>query len=199
MIERRGERSAHTLLDAERGLRDLDHTRHLLGRRRCALDALRPPGCAGRVRHRPTHLPRRSRIGLVGREPAFPFGRAVRHPTLFGREAERDMQFRRRRDHDDVNAFRHAALNLVQQVGMHDQRLGAAITQDVAGLIRLVVPVDRAGVAAGLPRGQHRLEKRDLVAQHHGNDVAFADTQCRERIDPAQCALGYHRALALAA
>ena len=32
---------------------------------------------------------------------------------------------------------------------MDDQRLGAAVAQDVAGLVRLVVPVDRAGIAAG--------------------------------------------------
>ena len=75
-----------------------------------------------------------------------------------------------------MHAGRRAAVDLVQQVGVNDQRLGADIAQDVAGLVRLVVEIDRAGVAAGLARGQHRLEERDLVAQHDRDDIAFADT-----------------------
>ncbi len=145
------------------------------------------------------HLPRRPGIGLMAREPALPFGRALRHAALFGGEAERGAQFGRRLHHDDMDACRHAALDLAQQVGMHDQRLGAAVAQDVAGLVGLVVPVDRAGIAAGLARHQHRFEEGDLVAQHDRHDVAFADAELAERGHAAQRALGDRRAVALSA
>ena len=52
MIERRDHRGAHALLDAERGLRDLDDARDLVGRGRMAHHALRPAGGAGRIGQR---------------------------------------------------------------------------------------------------------------------------------------------------
>ena len=189
MVERRDQRGAHALPDAERGLRDLGDARELLGRGRLAHHALRPAGGAGRIGQRVVHLARRPVIGRGVREPALPFGRAGRDRALLVGEAERGARLRRRLDHDDAAAGRHAAVDLAQQVGVDDQRLGAAVAQDVAGLVRLVVPVDRAGIAAGAARDQHRLEERQLVAQHDRDDVGFADAELRQAADAAQRAL----------
>ena len=95
VIERRDDRGAHALADAEHGLRDLDHALHLVGRWRTAQHALRPAGGAGGIRHRAMHLPRRASIGGVAREPALPLGRARRNAALLGRDAERGARLRR--------------------------------------------------------------------------------------------------------
>ena len=145
------------------------------------------------------HLPRRPVIGRVAASQlshsVAPSG--TRHCSGDRRNAARSSG--RRLDHDHVHAGRDAALDLAQQVGMHDQRLGAAVAQDVAGLVRLVVPVDRAGIAAGLARDQHRFEERDLVAQHDRHDIAFADAELAERGHAAQRALRDRGAVALSA
>ena len=105
------------------------------------------------------HLPRRTSIGSVTREPVLPFRRACRNAALLSRDAERGARLGARLDHDHMATGRHAAVDLAQQVGVDDQRLGADVAQDVAGFVGLVVPVDRAGVAAGLARNEHRLEE----------------------------------------
>ena len=63
------------------------------------------------------------------------------------------------------------------QRGVGDQDLGAAVAQDPAGLLGLVVPVDRAGVGAEQARAEHRVEERRLVVQHDAHHVALADAE----------------------
>ena len=72
MVERRDQRGAHALPDAERGLRDLGDARELLGRGRPALHALRPAGGAGRIGQRVVHLARRPVIGRVSPRASAP-------------------------------------------------------------------------------------------------------------------------------
>jgi hypothetical protein len=72
---------------------------------------------------------------------------------------------------------------------MHDQRGRAAIAQDVTGLVRLEVPVDGAKIATGGARDQHRLQERDIIAQHGGDDLALSHA---ERLKAADAA---HRSL----
>ena len=190
MIERRDDRGAHALLDAERDLRDLDHARELLGRRRLAHHALRPAGGAGRIGQR-TSAPgaaARRRAATPRASVSYSVAPAGQRALLVG-EAERGARLRRRLDHDDVAAVRHAALDLAQQVGMDDQRLGGAVAQDVAGLVRLVVPVDRAGIAAGVRAisiaSRNAGSLRSMIATTSPSPMP----SCVRRADAAQRAL----------
>jgi len=103
---------------------------------------------------------------------------------------EGPAQWRRRLDHDDPRVVGDRVGDLRQHVGMHDQDRGAAVAQDIAGLLGLEMPVDRAGVAAGQPCRQHRLEPGDVVAQHDGDHVARPHAEPVERADAAQRAVG---------
>ena len=58
--------------------------------------------------------------------------------------------------------------------------LAPAVGQDVARLVRRVVPVDRRGVGAEQARRHAGLEEREVVAQHQRHAVALADAERRE-------------------
>ena len=173
------------MLDAERGLRHRAHAHNLFGRGRLAQHALGLAGGAGRVGQRITHLTRRALISVRTRQPLLVFARPRGHAGLYVGQPERGADGWRRLDHDHMYARRHAAIDLVQEVGMHDQRLGVAVAQDEAGFFRFVVPVDRAGVRAGQARDQHRFEERDVVAQHDRHHVAIAQAEREQAADAA--------------
>ena len=117
------------------------------------------------------------------RDPLVPFRDAGWNACarLGDAECGDGRRFRPRGDERDPG--RDAARDLRQQVGPDDQDLRAAVDEDPAGLVRLVVPVDRARVRAQPARGERDLEKRRLVAQHEADDIAFRDA---EPLEPAR-------------
>ena len=120
---------------------------------RLAHHALRPAGGAGRIGQRAMHLPRRPGIGGDAREPALPFGRARRNARI-ARPGGGTRRASRRVGSTTMtwqpggtppSIWRNRSAWMISA-------LAPTVAQDVAGLVRLVVPVDRAGVAAGLAR-----------------------------------------------
>jgi hypothetical protein len=172
VVQRRTDERAHARLGADHAAHLLLRGRDLRGGGRLAADALGPPGRAGGVEHRPACRPRR--LGERRRRVA------QRRP---GREASQ----RRGREHRDARG-RHGA-EFVQQVGLGDEELRAAVGQDVAQLVGLEVPVDRAPGGAEPTRREHQLERERAVAQHQRDDVALADPVPLQRRGRAQRAL----------
>jgi hypothetical protein len=102
-------------------------------------------------------------------------GQAIRRGHLLrGRDNE----------HHGSNGYRIA--ELVDQVGVDDEHLRAAVAQDVAGLVLPVVPVDRHRDRAKHLRRIGGLDERKVVAQHHRHAVALADACRREHAHTAQ-------------
>jgi len=63
---------------------------------------------------------------------------------------------------------------------MDHEYLGAAVGQDVAGLLRCEMPVDRYRIGAELARRHVDLEGREVVAQHQRHAVVLCDAQCAQ-------------------
>ena len=81
-----------------------------------------------------------------------------------------------------MGALGNAVGHVRQQVGVNDQDLGAAVTQDIARLVGLEMPVHRHRVGAGR-RGRHRsLKKGQIVPQDQRDGIVVADSQ---RPEPA--------------
>jgi hypothetical protein len=165
VVERCGEERAHAGLDA------MD-TRHalavqriqggdFLGPGREAAHALGAAGGAGGVGHRHARTGRRAGPRRLRAQPFVPV----------------------------VDGGNGRGFDLLAELERGDQHLGAAVLQDPAGFLGLIVPVDRAAVGAEQPRAEHRGEVRRFVVQHDANHVAFADAQLLEAARGATCGL----------
>ena len=86
----------------------------------------------------------------------------------------------------DRDAGRDAAFDLLQQVGLDHQDLGAAVAQDPAGFVGPEMPVDGTGIGAQVPGAEQGLEKGGVVSQHQADHVAFAHAQALEAARRAQ-------------
>jgi hypothetical protein len=82
--------------------------------------------------------------------------------------------------------MRHGAVDGGQQVGLDEQHFGAAVAEDVAGLVALEVPVDLAVIGAGQAAALDDVDEGRVVPQHHGDHVAVFDAQRGEAAGQAR-------------
>lgn len=87
---------------------------------------------------------------------------------------------RRRRHDEHGHAFRQGAFDAVQQIGVDDDGLRAAILEEIARLVLGVVPVDGNRIGAERPGGERGGEEGEIVAQHQRDGIVPFDAQRRE-------------------
>ena len=197
VIERPGQEAARALDHAvdQRAQHLVDFVLACGGR--LAPHALGMAGGARGVDHALRLRHRRPFVRLLPGKPGLAIDRACRHRRPRGIDAVGAEDFRRRREPDDRQTGRRAGAHGRQQVGVADERLGAAIVEDVGNLFRLEVPVDRHRIGAQHHGGEARLEEGDVVAHQDGDAVAgpnaesaqaAGDAARAQRRAPACCA-----------
>ena len=137
----------------------------LFRRGRQAAHALGLSRGAGGVDHRARRLHRRAGIRRKAFNEAGPQARTVRHRARFRRDVVSRANVGGRFHHEHRHAIGQHRFQPVQQIGMDDDGLRLAIVQDIGGLGRSVVPVDRRDIEAEHAGAQRRLQKREIVAQ----------------------------------
>ena len=166
-------------------LRRRGHLGRHLGR---ALHTLGQAGGARGVEHGPHDRHRRGGPGLHLGQGHLPAQGVV---GAEGRARVGGTQFVRRVDHQHPHAHRRGHLLQAgrEEIGMHHQRTGFAVAQDVVGLVGREVPVQRHGAGAQQRGALGGLEEREVVAQQQGHALALAQPQageCRRRPAAAQ-------------
>ena len=182
MIDRPGDDGAHVGVrsDVENQAHHLSHAAHHGLSGRLALHALGQAGGTRGVDHIGANRLGRRVPGFLFRQPGVPIGSTGGHITGSRVEAVGIADLRRRGDHEQLHTGGDGVADGGQQVGVNHHRPGAAVADDVAGLVGLEVPVDghRVGTHQG---GRHGcLEKGEVVAQHHGHSTIGADAQRRQ-------------------
>lgn len=168
--------------------------RLLLRPHRLALDALRQPGGAGGVEHR-RRADRRVGQRLMRLTPKIPIGHAVGHAGGGRRHAIGRGDLRWRRHDQELDPRRQPVVDLRQQIGVADQRVGAAVGQDVGDLVGLQMPVDRHHRTAERSGGCDHFEQREIVAQHHADRLAALHAE-RAEAGGRPCDAGVNVAIA---
>ena len=145
-----------------------------------AADALGPAGGAAGIDHGAWRIGDLRRAALETGEPGIPIGAAGGHGGGGGIDLKRGDDFRRRGNDEDGHALRQRRLDALQEIGVNDDRLGAAVAEEIVGLVDRVVPVHWHGIAAELADRGGGFEEREIVAQHDRDGVAASDAECGE-------------------
>src|SRR6266568_2856253 len=105
--------------------------------------------------------------------PGLVFARAVAK-VLHGAD------FRRRRHDENRRALRDCRGDPRQEIGMDHDRLGRAVAQHVARLVRREVPIHGYRISTDQAGAHRRLEEGEIVAQHKRDGVVLADSNGTE-------------------